>query len=241
MEVIPAIDLIDGMCVRLYQGDYSRKTVYDDDPAGVARRWESLGANRIHVVDLDGAKAGTPQNLDAIQRIVRGGECPGPDGRRPAHTGRCAQGDGPRRSARDARHRGCPGPGYRSRSLRRAGKRLRRGGRGFQRTGKLPCRDGHPILGSGRPTCFSRMAEAGVRTFLCTDISRDGTLQGPDYQLMAELVGVAGDGVIAAGGIASVEHLRRLAEVGVGGAVIGRALYTGDIDLAEALEAIAPC
>jgi phosphoribosylformimino-5-aminoimidazole carboxamide ribotide isomerase len=82
------------------------------------------------------------------------------------------------------------------------------------------------------------MMDAGVRTFLCTDISRDGTLAGPDYDLMRRLVAIAGNGVIAAGGIASIDHLRDLAYIGVGGAVIGRALYTGDIDLAEAIGAI---
>ena len=75
------------------------------------------------------------------------------------------------------------------------------------------------------------MSDAGVKTFLCTDIAKDGTLDGPDYQLMRELVEVAGGGVIAAGGVASVEHVRGLAETGVGGVVIGKALYTGDIDL----------
>ena len=86
---------------------------------------------------------------------------------------------------------------------------------------------------------LQRMSDAGVKTFLCTDIAKDGTLGGPDYELMRELVGVAGKGVIAAGGVASVEHVRRLAKTGVGGVVIGKALYTGDIDLAEALEAAA--
>ena len=82
------------------------------------------------------------------------------------------------------------------------------------------------------------MMDAGVRTFLCTDISRDGTLAGPDYDLMRSLVAIAGNGVIAAGGIASIDHIRNLSYIGVGGAVIGRALYTGDIDLAEAVNAI---
>ena len=81
------------------------------------------------------------------------------------------------------------------------------------------------------------MTDAGIKTFLCTDIAKDGTLGGPDYQLMEDLVAVAGKGVIAAGGIASVEHVRQLARTGVGGIVIGKALYTGDIDLAEAIEA----
>ena len=86
---------------------------------------------------------------------------------------------------------------------------------------------------------LQRMSDAGVKTFLCTDIAKDGTLDGPDYQLMRELVEVAGGGVIAAGGVASVEHVRQLAMTGVGGVVIGKALYTDDIDLAEALEAAA--
>ena len=82
------------------------------------------------------------------------------------------------------------------------------------------------------------MMDAGVRTFLCTDISRDGTLTGPNYALMRSLVAIAGDGIIAAGGIASIDHIRNLNYVGVGGVVIGRALYTGNIDLAEAVNAI---
>ena len=81
------------------------------------------------------------------------------------------------------------------------------------------------------------MSDAGVRTFLCTDIAKDRRLAGPDYELMSELVGVAGKGVIAAGGVASVEHVRHRAKTWVGGAVIGKALYTGYIDLAEAIEA----
>ena len=85
---------------------------------------------------------------------------------------------------------------------------------------------------------IASMMEAGVRTFLCTDISRDGTLTGPNYGLMRDLVEVAGEGVIAAGGIASAEHLQNLAKVGVGGAVIGKALYTRDIDLGQAISTI---
>ena len=85
---------------------------------------------------------------------------------------------------------------------------------------------------------IASMMQAGVQTFLCTDISRDGTLSGPNYALMRDLAQVAGEGVIAAGGIASVEHLQRLAEVGVGAAVMGKALYTGDMDLSDGLSAI---
>ena len=235
MEVIPAIDLIDGRCVRLVQGDYSRQTVYSDDPVEVALRWESLGAARIHIVDLEGAKLGAPANLEVVGRIANSVGVPIQmgGGVRSIEAAKTVIGAGVQRvmlgtvavrdpdivaAARselgddaivvavDSRD-GCVAvSGWMSESRVRATELLR------------------------------RMSHAGVRTFLCTDIAKDGTLGGPDYELMSELVGVAGKGVIAAGGVASVEHVRQLAKTGVGGVVIGKALYTGDIDLAEAIE-----
>ena len=235
MEVIPAIDLIDGRCVRLVQGDYSRQTVYSDDPVEVALRWESLGAARIHIVDLEGAKLGAPANLEVVGRIANSVGVPIQmgGGVRSIEAAREVIGAGVQRvmlgtvavrdpdivaAARselgddaivvavDSRD-GCVAvSGWTSKSRVRATELLR------------------------------QMSDAGVRTFLCTDIAKDGTLGGPDYELMSELVGVAGKGVIAAGGVASVEHVRQLAKTGVGGVVIGKALYTGDIDLAEALD-----
>ncbi len=238
MEVIPAIDLIDGRCVRLVQGDYSKQTVYSDDPVEVALRWESLGASRIHVVDLDGARLGAPANLDVVGRIASTVSVPIQmgGGVRSIDAARAVIESGVRRvmlgtvavrepevvvSARsefgedavvvavDSRD-GCVSvSGWTSESRIRATDLLR------------------------------RMSHAGVKTFLCTDIAKDGTLDGPDYRLMRDLAEVAGRGVIAAGGVASVEHVRRLAKTGVGGVVIGKALYTGDIDLAEALQTAA--
>ena len=237
MEVIPAIDLIDGRCVRLYQGDYARETVYADNPVAVAQAWERQGAHRIHVVDLDGARAGEPRNLEAVRQISEAVGVPVQmgGGVRTLDTARRVIDCGVQRVmlgtaavqdpdiVRVARHElGADAVVVAVDS---------RGGyvevSGWTSASRMTAAD-----------LLRRMKDDGVRTFLCTDISKDGTLKGPDYGLMAELVEVAGAGVIAAGGIASVDHLRRLAEIGVGGAVIGRALYTGDIDLAEALEAI---
>ena len=236
MEVIPAIDLIDGRCVRLYQGDYSRETVYSDDPVEVALRWERLGARRIHVVDLDGARAGSPQNLDVISRIADAVRVP------------VQMGGGVRTidSIREVIDSGVDrvmlgtvavrDPAIVTSACEQFGAETI--------LVAIDSRDGNVAVSGwtdGSETSATDllrlMMDAGVRTFLCTDISRDGTLAGPDYDLMRSLVAIAGNGVIAAGGIASIDHLRDLAYIGVGGAVIGRALYTGDIDLAEAVSA----
>ena len=236
MEVIPAIDLIDGRCVRLYQGDYSRETVYSDDPVEVALRWERLGARRIHVVDLDGARAGSPQNLDVISRIADAVRVP------------VQMGGGVRTidSIREVIDSGVDrvmlgtvavrDPAIVTSACEQFGAETI--------LVAIDSRDGNVAVSGwtdGSETSATDllrlMMDASVRTFLCTDISRDGTLAGPDYDLMRSLVAIAGNGVIAAGGIASIDHLRDLAYIGVGGAVIGRALYTGDIDLAEAVSA----
>ena len=224
--------------MRLYQGDYSRETVYSDDPVEVALRWERLGARRVHVVDLDGARAGSPQNLDAIRRIAEAVGVPVQmgGGIRTLDTVREVIASGVDRvmlgtvAVRD--------PGIVTTACERFGAE--------RVLVAIDSRDGRVAVsgwtdGSETSTTdlLRLMMDAGVNAFLCTDISRDGTLSGPNYDLMRGLVGgrAATVKIIAAGGIATVEHLRKLAEIGVGGAVIGRALYTGDIDLAEAISA----
>ena len=237
MEVIPAIDLIDGRCVRLYQGDYSRETVYSDDPVEVALRWERLGAGRIHVIDLDGAKAGSPQNLDVIRRIAEAVSLP------------VQMGGGIRTldSVQEVLDEGVDRVMLGTVAVRDP-EVVRTACEQFGSESVLVAvdsRDGNVEVsgwtagGETSATDLLRlMMDAGVSTFLCTDISRDGTLTGPNYELMRSLVAIAGDGVIAAGGIASIDHIRNLSYIGVGGVVIGRALYTGNIDLSEAVNAI---
>ena len=237
MELIPAIDLIDGKCVRLYQGDYSKETVYADDPVEVALRWESLGASRIHIVDLDGARSGNPDNLSVVKRIVKAVQVPVQmgGGVRTLDSARRIIDAGVQRvmlgtvAVRDPQmvQSACSEFGSKSVVVAVDSKDGQVAVSGWTSSSDMMATD-----------LIRNMMEAGVQTFLCTDISRDGTLAGPNYDLMQDLVKVAGEGVIAAGGIASVEHLQRLAKVGVGGAVIGKALYTADIDLHEALATI---
>ena len=235
MEVIPAIDLVDGQCVRLVQGDYSKKTVYSDDPVEVALRWESMGATRIHIVDLDGARLGEPANLRVVGRIA-------------SSVGVPIQMGGGVRSIDAARE--VIGAGVQRVMLGTVAVRdpdivtAARSEFGDDAVVvAVDSRDGYVSVSGWTSSSriratdlLQRMSDGGVKTFLCTDIAKDGTLDGPDYQLVRELVEVAGKGVIAAGGVASVEHVRGLARTGVGGVVIGKALYTGDIDLTEALE-----
>ena len=237
LELIPAIDLIDGKCVRLYQGDYSQETVYADDPMEVALRWESLGASRIHIVDLDGARSGNPDNLPVVERIVKAVKVPVQmgGGVRSLDSARRIIEAGVQRvmlgtvAVRDPQivHDACAE--FRSDAVVVA----------VDSKDGLVAVSGWTSASQIQATdLVASMMEAGVQTFLCTDISRDGTLSGPNYGLMRDLVEVAGEGVIAAGGIASIQHLQSLIDTGVGGAVVGKALYTGDIELSEALDSI---
>ena len=237
MQVIPAIDLRGGKCVRLYQGDYERETVYSDDPLETALRWVDMGARRLHIVDLDGAKAGSPANLAAVERIARAAGVPlhlG-GGIRDLATARAAISAGASRvmlgtaAVEDA-------------DLIRA-LLAELGSEGV--IVSVDAKDGRVALrgwteSSGMPATelVDDMARLGVVRFLYTDISRDGTLTEPNFAATGELAALSGIRVLAAGGIARVEHLARLAALGVEGAIVGRAIYTGDIDLREAIAAV---
>ena len=237
MELIPAIDLIDGKCVRLYQGDYSQETVYADDPVEVALRWESLGASRIHIVDLDGARSGNLDNLKVVERIVSAVQVPVQMG------GGVRSLDSARRIIEAGVQRVMLGTvAVRNPDIVRSAS-AEFGSEAVvvavdSKDGKVAVSGWTSASEIQATDLVASMMEVGVQTFLCTDISRDGTLSGPNYTLMQDLVEVAGEGVIAAGGIASMEHLHRLAKNGVGAVVVGKALYTGDIDLAEAIHSV---
>jgi phosphoribosylformimino-5-aminoimidazole carboxamide ribotide isomerase len=236
MEIIPAIDLRNGKCVRLYQGDYGKETVFSDDPVSMARRWQSEGAKRLHLVDLDGAARGAPCNLDAIEEIAAAVDIPVQvgGGIRSLETieqllklgaGRVILGTAAVES-----------PDLVEEACRRFDDRIVVG---------IDARDGWVAtrgwLQQSRTTAGDlavSMVGLGARRFIYTDISRDGTLTGPNFDAVAELLSQVSAPVIAAGGISSVEHLTRLAELGVEGAIVGRAIYTGDINLEEALKAI---
>ena len=240
MELIPAIDLIDGKCVRLYQGDYTQETVYAEDPVEVALRWENLGASRIHIVDLDGARSGNPDNLRVVKRIVSAVEVPVQmgGGVRTLDSARRIIDAGVQRvmlgtvAVRDPQmvQSACAELGSETVVVAVDSRDGQVAVSGWTSASQIQATD-----------LVASIMEAGVQTFLCTDISRDGTLSGPNYDLMHDLVQVAGKGIIAAGGIASIQHLQRLTDTGVGAAVIGKALYTADIDLHEALATIGGC
>jgi phosphoribosylformimino-5-aminoimidazole carboxamide ribotide isomerase len=236
IEIIPAIDLKGGKCVRLYQGDYSRETVFSDDPVEVARHWQSLGAQRLHIVDLDGAAKGKLQHSSIIESIAHSVHIP-------------LQLGGGLRSLEAI-----------SQALDLGVARVIIGTAAIEdqtlvqeacrRFGNLiivgiDARDGYVATrGWQEGTTITaielawRMAHTGVGRFVYTDIARDGTLTEPNFDAIAELVKQTDVPVIAAGGISSVEHLERLSQIGVDGAVVGRALYTGNIDLKQALETV---
>jgi len=236
MEIIPAIDIRDGKCVRLYQGDYSQQTVFDENPVAVALRWKSLGARWLHVVDLDGAAVGEPRNMAVVEEIIR--------------TSRLLLelGGGIRREsiAEELLHKGVSRiilgtaaiekPELVEKLCQRFGEAIIVG---------IDARDGGiAIHGWQKDTVVDvlqlgqKMVNLGARRFIYTDIERDGTLTEPNFDAIERLIAGVRVPIIASGGISRLEHLQRLEELGVEGAIIGRALYTGDIDLQEAISSI---
>ena len=237
MFAIPAIDLKDGRCVRLLQGDYDRMTVFSDDPTATAERWSAAGASLLHVVDLDGAKAGRIVNGDAIRAIARAIAIPVELG-------------GGVRSIEDVEHALGLGVArvilgtsavedrdFVAAAVARYGDRIVVG---IDARDGLVATRGWTVTSAERALDLAReMVGLGVRRIIYTDIHRDGTLTEPGYDSTADLVSGSGARVIASGGVSQIEHLVRLAEIGVEGAIVGRALYTGDLDLEAAHAALA--
>jgi phosphoribosylformimino-5-aminoimidazole carboxamide ribotide isomerase len=237
VEVIPAIDLRGGRCVRLVQGDYEREIVYSDDPAAVAQRWASEGAQRLHVVDLDAAREGRPVNDAVVRAIIEAVDVPvqvaggvrdldAVERWLAAGAARVVLGTA---VARD--------PALGAEACRRYGEQI---------VVSVDARDGVAaaegwLQATGRRAeeLLRKLAELGVRRFVYTDIARDGTLTSPNFEVIASLVAATDAPIIAAGGVAEVAHLVRLAELGVEGAIVGRALYDGGLSLPEALAAVA--
>lgn len=238
MDVIPAIDLRGGRCVRLYQGDYDRETVYSDDPVEVAARWVDSGASWLHVVDLDGAKQGEPVNSEVIGAIVASVNVPVQVG------GGIRDLDSVRRLLELGVSRVMLGT-----VAVRDPELVRRACLEFGPESimvSVDARDGFVSVAGWTSDSqllasqlVETMREAGVQTFQYTDIARDGTLTEPNYSAIIDMVNHTSGHLIAAGGISKLDHLVRLAELGVSGAVVGTAIYTGGIDLAEAVETLA--
>jgi phosphoribosylformimino-5-aminoimidazole carboxamide ribotide isomerase len=235
MIVYPAIDVRGGRCVRLVEGDFARETVFDADPGDAARRWVGAGAEWLHVVDLDGARAGRPSNVEAI-RAIRGAVTV------PIQLG------GGLRSAEDvaaAFDLGVDRVVLGTAALRTPDLVAGAAARWADRLAVgLDARDGRLAaagwLDQTEATIEEvalRLRQAGVQGFIFTDIRRDGTLTGPNLTALSDLVALLGRGVIASGGIGSVADVADVARTGVEGVIIGRALYDGRIDLGAAIAA----
>lgn len=234
--VYPAVDISDGRCVRLLQGRFGTETVYSDDPVQVALGFSSAGARWLHIVDLDGAKTGVPANRELVLEVVRRASCP-------------VQAGGGLRSLDDVEQVLAAGanravlgtvaledPDELARACARYGERI---------AVSLDARSGELAshgwtVGTGVPVedAVRTFEEAGVSLFIYTDVSRDGTMAGPDIEGLEKLTSLTGVPVVASGGVSTLEEIGRVAakrRKGVAGVIVGRALYEGKFTVREAL------
>ncbi len=234
MIILPAIDIKDGQCVRLYQGDYTQATIYNADPIEVAHRWQSAGASWLHVVDLDGAAAGQPVNGELIRRIRASTSSHielGGGIRTLEHIGKMLD------LGIDRIVLGTVALTNRSlldEALACWGERIAVG---------LDARNGQVAISGWRETSqvqatslATELCALGVQRFIYTDIARDGALKGPNLGALREMQRVISCSLIASGGVSSIDDLRSIAALGIEGAIVGKALYTGDVDLAAAIQ-----
>ena len=223
MEIFPAIDLRGGRVVRLYQGDYDQMTVYGQDPCAVARDFLAAGATYLHVVDLDGAKDGTLANFDSIAAIARqGGQY------LDLGVSRCILGT---IAVKDF--------AFTERMARKYGDQIAVG---------VDARDGYVAINGWKELSNEkgvdfcrRLYKAGVGTVIYTDISRDGAERGTNLALYRELSAIDGLNVTASGGVSSLDELRELQRIGTSAAILGKALYTGRLDLKTVIEEVGSC
>jgi phosphoribosylformimino-5-aminoimidazole carboxamide ribotide isomerase len=239
MVILPAIDLLDGKVVRLSQGKRDQVTVYSDDPVATARRWAEAGAQWLHVVDLNGAFEGTYSNLPHARRIIRacGIKVELSGGIRTAETLDQALAAGAARVVLGTK--ACEDPAFVKSAAGRHGDKIAVAI--DAKSGQVVSRGWVSSTPLAPARLASEMAALGVRTLICTDVSRDGMMLGPNLTLLSEVLDAAPVQVIASGGISSVADLERLKSLesrGVIGAIIGKALYAGTIDLQRAIAVI---
>ena len=215
MRLYPAIDMIDGKCVRLVQGDYSQKTTFAEDPLAVAMRWQEAGARFIHLVDLDGARSGDMPNFDCITGIAKTLDIP------------IEVGGGIRDMKAVEQYL------EHKEAVKEYGRRIVVG---------IDAKDGmaavsgwEEVSQTSALSLAKGMEQMGVSTIIYTDIATDGMLRGPNLAAMKEMAEYVSIDVVASGGVSSLEDLRHLGASGVEGAIVGKALYTGHIDLREAV------
>ena len=235
LNILPAIDLYAGKAVRLLRGDYQKMTVYSDNPPEFARKFAADGAEYLHVVDLEGAKDGTTANFETVKRLV-------------AESGlRTEIGGGVRSEAVIEKYldagvwrvilgtAALTQPGFVREMAARYGDRVAVG---------VDARDGRVAIKGWTEVsavdCFdfcARLEADGVAGVVCTDISRDGAMRGTNLDLYRQLTARTGLKIVTSGGVSSLDDVRALKEIGVWGAILGKALYTGAVDLKDALSA----
>ncbi|MEC8958985.1 MAG: 1-(5-phosphoribosyl)-5-[(5-phosphoribosylamino)methylideneamino]imidazole-4-carboxamide isomerase [Chloroflexota bacterium] len=237
MEIIPAIDLKDGRCVRLFQGDFNQETVFSDDPLATARSWQEQGGHRLHLVDLDGAVQGKPVHLEVIASIIQALDIPVQVG---GGIRDLASADAWLTAGVDRVVIGTAAvhdPEMVREICRKHGNQ--------QVVVSVDAKDGLVALQGWQETSSvtvlelaEQMAQIGVARLLYTDITRDGALTGPDLATNARLASETGLAIQASGGVSSLEDIESLLPAGVEGVIVGRALYTGAVSLAEAVAAV---
>ena len=234
MLIYPAIDLYQGKAVRLYKGDYAQMTVYSENPPEIAIDFTSSGATHIHLVDLEGAKSGETPNFNTILAI------------KAATNAFCEIGGGIRNMDVIDRYLSAgldrvilgtaavTEPGFVEEAVKKFGDKIAVG---------IDIKDGFvAIKGWTEKSALNamdfagRMEALGVKTLICTDISKDGAMEGANHNLYQVLSEQFSMNIIASGGVSSMEDVKRLSAMGIHGAIIGKAYYTGAIDLAEAIE-----
>ena len=236
MRIYPAIDIKDGNCVRLLRGSFSDVTVYGNNPADMAQKWESLGGEFIHVVDLDGALEGKWVNEKAISQICSRVSVP-------------VQTGGGIRSMDDIEKRLASGisrviigtkavadENFVKEAAKKYGDKIVIG---IDAKDGMVAVEGWEKTSEFRAVDFAKkMTALGIKTIVYTDIATDGTLAGPNLRAMEEMAASVNADIIASGGVGSLEHIKSLVSTGVEGVIVGRALYTGAVDLKEAAEAV---
>lgn len=234
MIIFPAIDLRGGKCVRLIQGDFDKETVYSDDPQATALKWQAAGAKFLHVVDLDGARAGSPKNLDAIKKILDAVAIPIEvgGGIRTLDDMEQLLSLGVRRVILGSI--AVENPALVAEAVQRFGDRIVVG---------IDARNGFVAVHGWEQSSSVKAVElakqivaAGVKTIIYTDISKDGMLSGVNAEAFTELAKKSGAEIVASGGVKSIEDIRALKSAGVAGVIVGKAIYTGSLDLKSAIE-----
>ena len=234
MTIYPAIDIIDGKCVRLVQGDYSQKTTFSDSPLDVAKKWRLMGGEFIHLVDLDGAKSGDTPNFELVTRIAKALDIPVEIGggiRNMETVDKYLQNGVFRVIIGTA---AVKNPEFVREAVEKYDDRIAVG---------IDAKDGMAAISGWEDVSEApalelakQMQDYGVKSIIYTDIATDGMLGGPNIEAMREMKNNVDVEIIASGGVSSIDDVRKLKETGVEGAIIGKALYTGDIDLKLAIE-----